>query len=398
MSLLSRALSTAATHELAALVTTLLGQQGRAAPRLPCAPPAPPRAVPAGPSGLGTAAARIAPPPASGPAAGERPQRPAAPASVPALYCPPAVRDDPALAKEVNDRLIDWAAEVGIYAGRLEALRATDFGRLLMLTHPDTDDADRLLAAAKCGLAEWAADDHYCDDESAGADPRLLGPRLCVANAAVDPAHLPVRYAPELEGAIRDDPVLTALRSALDHITRYAGPAQTGRLAHEISGLFAGFNAEAGWRTAGRTPPVWEYLVNRQCNSFLPMVALVDAVGGYQVPATEYYDPRVRRAFTMACTAATLVNDLYSMARESDSPGPEFNLPTVIAAEENCSLEEAVRRSALLHDELVHTFETEAAVLAAAGSPALRRFLAGTWAWLGGNREWHSTTPRYHGG
>jgi 2-methylisoborneol synthase len=31
------------------------------------------------------------------------------------------------------------------------------------------------------------------------------------------------------------------------------------------------------------------------------------------------------------------------------------------------------------------------------GSIALRRFLADIWAWLGGNREWHSTTERYHG-
>ncbi|MGH4010875.1 MAG: hypothetical protein ACRDTH_22405 [Pseudonocardiaceae bacterium] len=40
----------------------------------------------------------------------------------------------------------------------------------------------------------------------------------------------------------------------------------------------------------------------------------------------------------------------------------------------------------------MHTFEAEAAVLSHLGSLALRRFLVDTWAWLGGNREWHSTT------
>ena len=68
----------------------------------------------------------------------------------------------------------------------------------------------------------------------------------------------------------------------------------------------------------------------------------------------------------------------------------------VIAAEEKCSLDKAVKRSVEIHDELVHTFETEAYVLSLAGSPALRRFLAGVWAWLGGNREWHRTTTRYN--
>jgi 2-methylisoborneol synthase len=89
------------------------------------------------------------------------------------------------------------------------------------------------------------------------------------------------------------------------------------------------------------------------------------------------------------------VNDLYSMAREQGTSGLDFNLPTVIAAEEKCALEEAVERSARIHDELVHTFEAEAAALSLTGSPSLRRFLAGVWAWLGGNREWHSNSGRY---
>ncbi|MFE6621632.1 hypothetical protein [Streptomyces sp. NPDC057740] len=45
----------------------------------------------------------------------------------------------------------------------------------------------------------------------------------------------------------------------------------------------------------------------------------------------------------------------------------------------------------------MHTFETEAVALALSGSPELRRLLAGTWAWLGGNREWHASSGRCHG-
>jgi 2-methylisoborneol synthase len=89
-----------------------------------------------------------------------------------------------------------------------------------------------------------------------------------------------------------------------------------------------------------------------------------------------------------------LVNDLYSMAKEDPT---DTNLPRVLAAEQHCSITEAVQRSAAIHDELMHTFESEAAVLSLAGSPPLRRFLAGLWAWLGGSREWHASTARYHG-
>ncbi|MEU9125284.1 family 2 encapsulin nanocompartment cargo protein terpene cyclase [Streptomyces sp. NPDC048506] len=405
MSLLSRMTAPAARHDVARLMATLLASPPHqdvrpAAPKLlpgtGGALPERTAPLPTGPTGLGTSAARIAA--GRKDVAGRKDdagRKDVGGAAVPDLYCPPALRVDQALADEVNARLVAWAEEIGLYAGRLDRVRAADFGRLMMLAHPDTDDPDRLLAAAKCALAEWATDDYYCDDETMGSAPALLGAQLGVAYAAVDPAHPPLRYLPAVEKAMRDDPVRTALRTGFAHLSRYADPSQLARLHHELAVLFVGYGQEGSWRTQGRMPAVWEYLAHRQINSFLPCIAMTDMVGGYALPAAEYADPRVRRAVTMASTAATLVNDLYSMAKERHSASVEFNLPTVIAEEERCSPREAVERSAAIHDELVRTFETEAAALALAGSPQLRRFLAGVWAWLGGNRAWHSGSPRY---
>ncbi|MGW1052754.1 family 2 encapsulin nanocompartment cargo protein terpene cyclase [Streptomyces sp. NPDC001118] len=380
MSLLSRIAAPTARHDVARLVAALLAEHPGVRPE----GPAKGFALPTGPTGLGTSAARITPR-----------HKEAEGTAVPELYCPPTLRDDPALAEEVNARLLAWAAEIGLYAGRLDRVRAADFGRLMMLAHPDTDDPDRLLAAGKCALAEWATDDYYCDDETMGSAPALLGAQLGLAYAAIDPAHPPLRYVPAVERAMQDDPVRTALRSGLAHMAQYADWSQLARLRHEVAVLFVGYGQEGSWRSQGRMPAVWEYLAHRQINSFVPCVAMTDAVGGYVLPAAEYADPRVRRAVTMASTAATLVNDLYSMAKEHHSDSVEFNLPTVIAAEEHCTSREAIERSAAIHDELVRTFETEAAALALTGSPQLRRFLAGVWAWLGGNRAWHSGSRRY---
>ncbi|MFF4606504.1 family 2 encapsulin nanocompartment cargo protein terpene cyclase [Streptomyces sp. NPDC001339] len=411
MSLLSRIVAPTARHDVARLVAALLAEhsgvhpegptRGSALPTgpsrqsvLPTEPskgsvlptkPSKGSVLPTGPTGLGTSAARIR----------ARRKDGEGGAGVPELYCPPALRDDPALAEEVNARLLAWAEEIGLYVGRLDRVRAADFGRLMMLVHPDTDDPDRLLAAGKCALAEWATDDYYCDDETMGSAPALLGAHLGVAYAAIDPAHPPLRYVPDVEEAMRDDPVRTALHSGFAHMARYADWSQLARLRHEVAVLFVGYGQEGSWRSQGRMPAVWEYLAHRQINSFVPCVAMTDMVGGYVLPAAEYADPRVRRAVTMASTAATLVNDLYSMAKEHHSDSVEFNLPTVIAAEERCTPREAVERSAAIHDELVRTFEAEAAALALTGSPQLRRFLAGVWAWLGGNRAWHSGSRRY---
>ncbi|GIL27301.1 family 2 encapsulin nanocompartment cargo protein terpene cyclase [Actinocatenispora comari] len=424
MTLLTRTAAAPADSEASRLVLALLSTVGRPAPRTlpdavatPAGPTAPTDPVPAGstgstgstpgplppapaplpptasadwmlPAGLGTSALRIptpAPPATTG-AAG--------PPGVPELYCPPALRDDRALGEEVNARLVEWAGEVGIYPGQLDRVAACDFGRLIMLAHPESDDADRLLAAAKCALAEWSVDDHYVDGEAEQAVPERLGQRLAIAYTAIDPAHLPEPYASQLDEHRRGDPVMVALRDSLDNLSRYATAAQVARLRHELSVMFVAYNQEAVWRTTEQMPPVWEYLLHRHENSFLPCMVLIDPVAGYELPAAEFADPRVRRAFTLAGTASVLVNDLYSMAKEDPT---DTNLPRVLAAEQHCSLTEAVERSAAIHDELMHTFESEAAVLSLAGSPALRRFLAGLWAWLGGSREWHASTARYHG-
>jgi 2-methylisoborneol synthase len=312
---------------------------------------------------------------------------------MPELFCPGPVRDNTALGEEVNDRVVEWAAEVGIYPGERDRLRACNFGRLIMLAHPSTEDPERLATAAKCVVAEWAADDYYVDEVKLGADPRVVGSRLANLHAVVDPAQLPSRYAPELEEYRRNEPIATAFRSAMEHLARFASVTQLARFQHQMAILFVAWNQEADWHRNGYTPPVWEYLVQRHLNSYLPPMILIDAVAGYELSPGEFYDPRVRRAFTLAGDANVLLNDLYSAGFESDT---DANLPRVIMADENCSRKEAIRRTVEIHNELMHSFVEEAAALSLIGSPTLRRFFVDTWAWLGGSREWHATTGRYH--
>jgi 2-methylisoborneol synthase len=116
-------------------------------------------------------------------------------------------------------------------------------------------------------------------------------------------------------------------------------------------------------------------------------------LAGYELPPNEFYDPQVRRAITLAGNANVLLNDLHSSANESDT---DFNLPKVIMAEEHCDAHHAIKRTIEIHNELMRTFVAQATTLSLLGSPMLRRFFADTWAWMGGSREWHATTHRYH--
>lgn len=340
-----------------------------------------------GPTGLGTSAARPGSP---------RGIRSAGHGIVvPPLHCPDALRDDPVLADDLDERLTDWAGQMGLYPGRLDRLHEDGFGRMIMLCHPECDDVDRLLVPARCTLAAWALDDHYCDEPDLGAVPELLGSRLAIAAATVHRTRLPSPYAAGLKDAARDDPVLRALRSAVEHLALVATSAQTVRACHAFSLIMLALGQEGSWRTARRMPAVWEYLTNRQYNSFLPCLAVIDTVGGYALAPEVHADPRVRDAVTTAALAGSLLNDLYSLGRESASATLDFNLPQAIAAEEACPLQEAVDRSAAVHDELMRRFEAQAAALSLAGPPELSRYLAGISAWCGGNHTWHRTSPRY---
>ncbi|HLX52164.1 MAG TPA: hypothetical protein VKS82_27870 [Streptosporangiaceae bacterium] len=140
---------------------------------------------------------------------------------------------------------------------------------------------------------------------------------------------------------------------------------------------------------------LWRYLAARQHDSFYTSMTLIDIVAGYELTADLFGERRVRRALLQAGTAAVIVNDLHSAAREAADELPDSNLVLLIAAEQNCSIREATVRTVELHNDFVRSFEAAQRRLAALPSVELQRFLRGAQAWMGGGFEWHSTTNRY---
>ncbi|HEY3953601.1 MAG TPA: family 2 encapsulin nanocompartment cargo protein terpene cyclase [Streptosporangiaceae bacterium] len=315
--------------------------------------------------------------------------------SYPPLYCPPTVRIDDDLATEVNDRLVAWAQKVGIYACQLGKFRDTGFGRLAMLTHPDTDDPDLLLVAAQMNAAWWAADDYYADETPLGATPTELPPRLALVMSAMDPPPPAGDYTRQLDEVLRADPVLVALNSATAHLTRHATPAQVMRAFSTTFQMYVSWTAYAAWRYQGELPPVWRYLAARQHDSFYTSMTLIDTVAGFELPANLFAERRFHRALMQAGTASVIVNDLHSVAKEAADELPDSNLVLLIAAEEDCSVREATERAVAMHNDFVRGFETSQRQLAALPSVELQRFLRGAQAWMGGGFEWHSTSSRY---
>lgn len=342
-------------------------------------------------SGLGTSAARLATlvnPPGYA-------ERPWGDGSAPPLFCPLTERVDDRLAAEVDARLILWAEGCGFKDTQLEKIRKGGFGRLVMLTHAGCDDPDRLLLAAQMNAAWWAADDAYADDADAGAVPERLPPRLSLTMAAMDPLPSMGEFTPPLEDALRGDPILVALRSGMGHMAQYAAPAQSQRVCYATFSMFVSWTAYAAWRHTGEYPPAWEYLAARQHDSFYTSMTLIDMLEGYELPANLYYESRVRQVAFRAGTAAVLVNDLHSVAKDAAEAKPVCNMVLQIVKDRGCSVREATEITVHLHNDLVRQFERECQALQAVPSLELQRFLRGLKAWMGGGFEWHATNPRY---
>ncbi|GAA2912281.1 family 2 encapsulin nanocompartment cargo protein terpene cyclase [Streptomyces thioluteus] len=358
---------------------------------------APPR-LPSGPTGLGTSSLRLGPvpeppapqPPEAAPAAEPAPQ--SSSQRIEGLYCPPAVRDDRALADEVNARLVEWAEkEVDLYPDTdlRDDLVAFDAGRSVVLCHPDAPDIDHLMAAARLLAGENAVDDYFCEVQYGGTANRR-GAALAVAQSAIDPAHNTQRYEADWRAGLASHPALRSMRSAMEYFDALATPAQSHRFRHDIANLYLGYNAEGDCIDQNRTPAVWEYLVQRQFNNFRPCLTITDAVGGYELPAALFAEPAVQRAVALSSNASTICNDLYSLRKEQASGRFHYSLPTAIAAEEECSIDDAFQKAIEVHNDLVHSFEQQAAELSATGGPLMARFMAGLSNWLAGNHEWHA--------
>jgi 2-methylisoborneol synthase len=303
------------------------------------------------------------------------------------LRVPVTVRVDEALGEEVDDRLVEWAAEAGLHAGQLGAFRDTRLGQLAMLTHADTGDPGMLLVAARMNAAWRAARDHYA---GGAGPPGQLPPRLALVMSAMDPPPPAGRYTGPLEAAIAADPVLVALRSATGHLARHATPAQVMRACGTTFQMHGSWAACTTWRLAGERPAVWRYLAARQHDSCYTPMTLIDVVGGYELPPSLFGDTTVHRALMQAGTASAIVNDLHAAA-----DGAHENVVALIAAEDGVCLRDATERAVELHNDFVRGFEASRRALSAIPSPPLQRFLRGAQAWMAGALTWHGSVGRY---
>ncbi|MDT0482049.1 family 2 encapsulin nanocompartment cargo protein terpene cyclase [Streptomyces doebereineriae] len=318
--------------------------------------------------------------------------------AIPGLRYRKVAPADPAKAAEIDRRLEAWARRLDLFPEAWKGdFSGFQFGRAVVLQHPEAADLERLTVAGELLLAENVVDSCYCEeDEGRGGARRGLGGRLIMAQSAIDPYHGVPELEEEWREGVRADGPLRSYHFALRDYAALATPSQTDRFVHDIARLHLGYLAEASWAETRYAPRVWEYLVMRQFNNFRPCLSIVDAVDGYELPEALYARPEIQRVTALACNATTIVNDLYSFTKELASDPTHLNLPQVVAANERCGLKAAYLRSVEIHNRIMEAFDEESALLSAT-SPLVERYTRSLSDWVAGNHEWHATNShRYH--
>ncbi|WP_406212980.1 family 2 encapsulin nanocompartment cargo protein terpene cyclase [Streptomyces canus] len=318
--------------------------------------------------------------------------------AIPGLRYRKVAPADPVKAAEIDRRLEAWARRLDLFPEAWKGdFSGFQFGRAVVLQHPEAADLERLTVAGELLLAENVVDSCYCEeDEGRGGARRGLGGRLIMAQSAIDPYHGVPELEEEWREGVRADGPLRSYHFALGDYAVLATPSQTDRFVHDIARLHLGYLAEAAWAETRYVPRVWEYLVMRQFNNFRPCLSIVDAVDGYELPEALYARPEIQRVTALACNATTIVNDLYSFTKELASDPTHLNLPQVVAANERCGLKAAYLRSVEIHNRIMEAFDEESALLSAT-SPLVERYTRSLSDWVAGNHEWHATNShRYH--
>ncbi|WP_406165808.1 family 2 encapsulin nanocompartment cargo protein terpene cyclase [Streptomyces canus] len=318
--------------------------------------------------------------------------------AIPGLRYRKVAPADPVKAAEIDRRLEAWARRLDLFPEAWKGdFSGFQFGRAVVLQHPEAADLERLTVAGELLLAENVVDSCYCEeDEGRGGARRGLGGRLIMAQSAIDPYHGVPELEEEWREGVRADGPLRSYHFALGDYAVLATPSQTDRFVHDIARLHLGYLAEATWAETRYVPRVWEYLVMRQFNNFRPCLSIVDAVDGYELPEALYARPEIQRVTALACNATTIVNDLYSFTKELASDPTHLNLPQVVAANERCGLKAAYLRSVEIHNRIMEAFDEESALLSAT-SPLVERYTRSLSDWVAGNHEWHATNShRYH--
>lgn len=282
--------------------------------------------------------------------------------------------------RDADERVARWVGDMGFATP--EDYRRSKFTWFAARCFPDADLPQLTLAAA---FNVWLFFlDDGCDLVPVGQKYeylRELSGELTLALAG---------YAPTGRPLVR---ALSALWSDM----RTLGSRDWE--AHCVDALLRYMDAcklEAQWLDGNAWPSVAAYTLYRPYLGAVHLEpALSEILCGHILQPYERDHPAVSALRLLCSNIVCWSNDLFSLEKER-ARGDKGNLALVLEHERGCSLEDAVRGAAALHEEDLRCFAALAEDVRAGASPALAHYVRSLEHIIAANMEWSLyDTQRY---
>lgn len=310
------------------------------------------------------------------------------PLRMPSLYCPGPAKTAPD-SQRLDANTIAWMDRLGVYGDREQRdyLARMSIGSFAALTIPD-GPAERLQVYSDLIAWVFAFDDAVFDEPRPGSPPdtRTLLLRL---DRTLDTPNSP---------SPGGDPwPVAGIRDIQLRLQRFTGPTQLRRHVTAIRKYLLGATLMAPHlldrRARQEVPSLNDYTMIRLGDGTMATWELIPILGGYEVPARELDDIRVRALEEIIDILTMWDNDLFAYNKEAYRAARygypvKNNLLTVLAHQENSTPERVLDQGIAMRDRVMLLFQRLRQQVRNNASPELARYLTGLGDWHRGYLEW----------
>ncbi|MFD6279618.1 terpene synthase family protein [Streptomyces sp. NPDC060209] len=233
----------------------------------------------------------------------------------------------------------------------------------------------------------FAFDDEFCDEGPVAASPDATLLVITRLHRVVDiPWAAPV-----------DDSYGAALRELCLRLGELTTPVQAARWAASFRAYLQGQVWMAANSAQGRIPSLSDHVAVRLDSSGVKIFStLSEIVHGYDLPAADYERHDVRAFVEVFASIIGWSNDLVSYHKERQRSADGYgNLVDLIAYERNCSLDDAVSETAVMHTRAMALYLRLRDQILCDADPELRRWITDCDSWIRADYDWSLTTHRY---
>lgn len=297
------------------------------------------------------------------------------------IFCPFPLKVHPIGAADLDAYMLDWADGFGLLE---EGPYRRGWNIGLFVAGGEPFLTEEAIKAHSCFFQLYMCWDEHLDELSADLGELAIhvGEGL---HAFMEPHPSP----------IADGKWTAALRDAYRRVDQSVGSHDIREFYTANTRVLVGWMSKYAMSQKGKPPAFGEYLRMRISKSGMDTLTTFTAPGaGYDLPAGHYYAPELRALTCSVLWACIIINDIFSLAKELNTPQKE-NIILVLANEHEIGMEAALERAIVLYEQTVCLVVRLQAQLQHSPHPAVARYAREIPHWISSTLHFSKTSIRY---